>query len=179
MAPAHNSARPPVTTSFDEPSDDNPAVRAKGTVKPSDNPIILPSAKCVAQARRAYTSRTISGEMRCRSSSSLRSLQHVPRVCTPHLLPRGCSSDKIPWSCCCRVRGTGASGASTDHTVCLGLPSFFGSDTAVVDDEDDAAVLQHPPELLEFFPQQDMVGCLGWVEKLVAKAIIGRERSVI
>lgn len=41
IAPAHNSARPPVTTSLEDPNEDRPAVKAKGTVKPSDNPMIL------------------------------------------------------------------------------------------------------------------------------------------
>jgi hypothetical protein len=35
------SAIPTTTTSLEEPKDDNPAVRPKGTVKPSLSPIIL------------------------------------------------------------------------------------------------------------------------------------------
>ena len=41
IAPAQSSARPPVTTSFELPSDDSPAVKAKGTVRPSERPMIL------------------------------------------------------------------------------------------------------------------------------------------
>lgn len=41
IAPAHNSARPPVTTSLELPRPESPAVRAKGTVNPSDRPTIL------------------------------------------------------------------------------------------------------------------------------------------
>jgi len=102
----------------------------------------------------AYTSRTISGEIRCLSSSSFRSLQHVPRSCTPHLLPNGCSSDRMPASCCCLVW---AEGCSSDHTACvLAEPfPFFGSETAVDDDDEAALVLQQPLALL---PQHDMVG---------------------
>lgn len=38
MAPAVNSASPPRTTTLVSPSADRPALRAKGTVKPSDSP---------------------------------------------------------------------------------------------------------------------------------------------
>ena len=41
MAPAISSAIPPSTTSLDSPSDERPAVRAKGTVRPSDRPMML------------------------------------------------------------------------------------------------------------------------------------------
>lgn len=41
MAPAIISARPPTTTILEVPKPDRPAVSAKGTVKPSDNPMIL------------------------------------------------------------------------------------------------------------------------------------------
>ena len=38
--PANSSARPAVTTSLDEPILERPAVNAKGTVRPSANPIV-------------------------------------------------------------------------------------------------------------------------------------------
>ncbi len=41
IVPAMSSATPPSTTSFEFPKLDSPAVRAKGTVKPSDRPMIL------------------------------------------------------------------------------------------------------------------------------------------
>jgi hypothetical protein len=41
MAPAQSSARPAVTTNREEPIEDRPAVRAKGTVSPSERPIML------------------------------------------------------------------------------------------------------------------------------------------
>lgn len=41
MAPAMSSAIPPRTTSLDSPSDDRPAVNAKGTVNPSERPMTL------------------------------------------------------------------------------------------------------------------------------------------
>lgn len=41
MAPAMSSAIPPRTTSFDSPREDRPAVKAKGTVRPSERPITL------------------------------------------------------------------------------------------------------------------------------------------
>lgn len=41
MAPAMSSATPPNTTSFDSPRDESPAVRANGTVSPSESPITL------------------------------------------------------------------------------------------------------------------------------------------
>ena len=40
MAPAINSARPPSTTRRALPRDDKPAVRAKGTVNPSERPMM-------------------------------------------------------------------------------------------------------------------------------------------
>jgi hypothetical protein len=50
IAPAHNSAKPPVTTKLDDPSVDSPAVNAKGTVNPSDNPMMLHHTKCQRRA---------------------------------------------------------------------------------------------------------------------------------
>ena len=41
IAPAMSSATPPRTTSLDFPSDERPAVRANGTVRPSERPITL------------------------------------------------------------------------------------------------------------------------------------------
>ena len=41
MAPAISSAIPPSTTTLEFPRDAKPAVRAKGTVNPSDRPITL------------------------------------------------------------------------------------------------------------------------------------------
>lgn len=41
IAPAMSSATPPRTTMRELPIDDKPAVRAKGTVKPSERPMIL------------------------------------------------------------------------------------------------------------------------------------------
>jgi len=41
MAPAMSSAMPPKTTNLDSPRDERPAVRAKGTVRPSERPITL------------------------------------------------------------------------------------------------------------------------------------------
>lgn len=41
IAPAISSATPPRTTSFDVPRDERPAVRAKGTVRPSESPMML------------------------------------------------------------------------------------------------------------------------------------------
>jgi hypothetical protein len=97
MAPAHNSARPPVTTRLLEPSDERPAVRAKGTVRPSDRPmmlfherliplehitlsmrlyVVLPKQSHIKGRNATYTSRTISGEIKCLSSSPFKSLQH-------------------------------------------------------------------------------------------------------
>jgi len=51
IAPAQSSARPPVTTSRELPNPDNPAVKAKGTVNPSDNPTILPVSSTPAIER--------------------------------------------------------------------------------------------------------------------------------
>lgn len=107
MAPAQSSARPPVTTSVEEPSDDRPAVKANGTVRPSDRPMILCQGISVnprISIGTTHTSRTISGEMRCLSSSPLRSLQQVPRSWTPHLDVSGASLLSISSSCCCLVK---------------------------------------------------------------------------
>jgi len=41
MAPAMSSAMPPRTTSFELPREERPAVRANGTVSPSERPIML------------------------------------------------------------------------------------------------------------------------------------------
>ena len=41
MAPAMSSAIPPRMTSLDSPSEERPAVRAKGTVSPSERPMTL------------------------------------------------------------------------------------------------------------------------------------------
>lgn len=41
MAPAMSSATPPITTNLEFPIEERPAVSAKGTVSPSDSPIIL------------------------------------------------------------------------------------------------------------------------------------------
>lgn len=41
IAPAMSSAIPPATTNLEVPNDDNPAAKAKGTVKPSESPITL------------------------------------------------------------------------------------------------------------------------------------------
>ena len=84
--------------------------------------------------------------MRRRSSSPLRSLQQVPRSCTPHLLVNGWSPSNIPSSCCCRVVCEG--GSSRDQTGSLVLPDLLrGRATALVvevEAEDADAFLQHP-----------------------------------
>ena len=41
IAPAMSSATPPRTTSLEDPRPDRPAVNAKGTVRPSESPIML------------------------------------------------------------------------------------------------------------------------------------------
>jgi hypothetical protein len=41
IAPAMSSATPPTMTSLDSPRDERPAVRANGTVRPSESPITL------------------------------------------------------------------------------------------------------------------------------------------
>lgn len=54
MAPAQSSARPPVTTNRELPKPDSPAVRANGTVRPSDKPTMLKeSAKRPVSVRKA------------------------------------------------------------------------------------------------------------------------------
>ena len=40
IAPLNSSAKPPMMTSFALPREDRPAVRAKGTVSPSANPMM-------------------------------------------------------------------------------------------------------------------------------------------
>ena len=40
MAPLNNSASPPMMTSFELPREERPAVRAKGTVRPSAKPMM-------------------------------------------------------------------------------------------------------------------------------------------
>jgi hypothetical protein len=40
MAPAINSARPPKMTTLVDPKADKPAVKAKGTVRPSERPMV-------------------------------------------------------------------------------------------------------------------------------------------
>lgn len=63
MAPAMSSATPPRTTMRDSPREERPAVRAKGTVRPSERPMI--------------TSLTTSGSINVLSSLSFSSLQHT------------------------------------------------------------------------------------------------------
>ena len=41
IAPAMSSAIPPRMTSLDSPRDERPAVRANGTVRPSERPMTL------------------------------------------------------------------------------------------------------------------------------------------
>ena len=48
IAPAISSATPPSTTIFDSPRLDKPAVRAKGTVRPSDSPITLEKGRKIS-----------------------------------------------------------------------------------------------------------------------------------
>ncbi len=45
IAPAMSSAMPPRTTSLDSPRDERPAVRANGTVRPSERPMTLMEAE--------------------------------------------------------------------------------------------------------------------------------------
>lgn len=81
IAPAMSSATPPRTTSLDSPREDRPAVRAKGTVRPSERPITLGlyEDKKLKKKRlkRPHTSRTMSGSMSVRSSA-FSSLQQMP-----------------------------------------------------------------------------------------------------
>ena len=46
MAPATSSAMPPRMTSLDSPSEERPAVSAKGTVRPSERPMTLCVGPC-------------------------------------------------------------------------------------------------------------------------------------
>ena len=94
-----SSATPPSTTSRDSPKLERPAVSAKGTVRPSERPMMLgtardPSARASDREGETYTSRTTSGSMRWRSSSPLSSLQQTPSrllLCLSHLAGRGVS----------------------------------------------------------------------------------------
>jgi hypothetical protein len=102
IAPAISSATPPSTTSLESPIELRPAVRAKGTVKPSDKPMTLKiesrtdklksALKKWPSTRLTYTSRTTAGSISVRSSSPFRSLQQIPSrpsVCLAHLAGRG------------------------------------------------------------------------------------------
>lgn len=91
------SAIPPTTTRRDDPSDERPAVSPNGTVNPSLKPMILIRTEWnylvsswpldffwflifggnKEERKETYTSLTMSGLMRWRSSSPLNSLQQI------------------------------------------------------------------------------------------------------
>ena len=54
IAPAMSSARPPRTTSRASPSEDKPAVSAKGTVRPSERPIMASLITCGLGCQRFF-----------------------------------------------------------------------------------------------------------------------------
>ena len=96
IVPAMSSATPPRTTIFEFPKLESPAVKAKGTVNPSDKPIILcgvaqswSALSFRLQTKSTHASRTTSGFNRCLSSFPFRSLQHSPfrdRLCLSHFV---------------------------------------------------------------------------------------------
>jgi hypothetical protein len=49
IAPAMSSAMPPRMTSLDSPRDERPAVRANGTVRPSERPMTLTEVENVGK----------------------------------------------------------------------------------------------------------------------------------
>jgi len=128
MAPAMSSAIPPRTTSFESPREERPAVRANGTVSPSERPMMLyPDQKmCYNTVVVAtHTSLTTSGSMRVRSSF-LSSLQQIPsaRECRAHLACRGVTTSGSVWS--------------IGHTGALELeeePCLWGRGTTVATEE--------------------------------------------
>jgi hypothetical protein len=94
-----SSATPPRTTTRDEPREERPAVRAKGTVRPSyptgHQSWTKVGFKGMPTERPITASRTISGSTSWRSSSGLSSRQQTPcrsSTCLAHFAGSGASS---------------------------------------------------------------------------------------